>query len=314
MSDDDIHQPHDKLFKAGFSDPVNAAAFLRTQIPDAVSKQVNWGELRLESTHFIDSQFRKSESDLLFTAPFGESNCFIYLLFEHQRERDPWIALRLLRYMLRIWEKSLESKTVGDRLPVILPVVIAQSSGAWKTSTRFLDLLDVPSELAEDLQGCLPDFSFRLIELLEIPFDQIIGTPDGIFILRVLKAEITEDLMHQAVWDESITQRVTTKILEYVLTYIYNRGSDKDQFYQRIDSIQDPKLKQSAMTLADQFRQEGRHEGRQEGVLAGQIRAFQEVIGESPTPEDVLLSLPLTELQELVENTRSRLGRIPPGS
>ena len=26
MSEDSIHQPHDKLFKAGFSDPANAAA------------------------------------------------------------------------------------------------------------------------------------------------------------------------------------------------------------------------------------------------------------------------------------------------
>ncbi len=63
------HQPHDKLFKAGFSDPVNAAAFLREQIPQALSTQVDWERMRLEPGTFVDSQFRASESDLLFSVP-----------------------------------------------------------------------------------------------------------------------------------------------------------------------------------------------------------------------------------------------------
>jgi hypothetical protein len=32
MPDESLHQPHDKLFRAGFSDPVNAAGFLREEI------------------------------------------------------------------------------------------------------------------------------------------------------------------------------------------------------------------------------------------------------------------------------------------
>ncbi len=40
MSEEPIHQPHDKLFKAGFSDPANTAAFLRWEIPLAVSAEV----------------------------------------------------------------------------------------------------------------------------------------------------------------------------------------------------------------------------------------------------------------------------------
>jgi len=54
MPGDDIHQPHDKLFKAGFGEPANAAAFLRVHLPEAISSAVDWGRLRLENASFTD--------------------------------------------------------------------------------------------------------------------------------------------------------------------------------------------------------------------------------------------------------------------
>lgn len=110
MSEDPIHQPHDKLFKAGFSNPANAAAFLRWEVPSALSEQINWNNLRLEPGSFVDSHFRHTESDLLFSTSIADSECLLYLLFEHQITAEPTLALRLLRYMVRIWE-SWRSKS-----------------------------------------------------------------------------------------------------------------------------------------------------------------------------------------------------------
>ena len=67
-----MHQPHDKLFKAGFSDPETTARFLRSQLPPALTAAIDWSSLRLEPGCFIDSQFRQSESDLLFHARAGK--------------------------------------------------------------------------------------------------------------------------------------------------------------------------------------------------------------------------------------------------
>ena len=41
MSDDAIHQPHDKLFKQGFGYPANAAGFLRHHFPAEVSDRID---------------------------------------------------------------------------------------------------------------------------------------------------------------------------------------------------------------------------------------------------------------------------------
>jgi len=71
IPDDPIHHPHDKLFKSAFGDPATAAGFLRWEIPSALSASIDWDHLRLEPGNFVDSHYRQSESDLLFSAPSG---------------------------------------------------------------------------------------------------------------------------------------------------------------------------------------------------------------------------------------------------
>jgi predicted transposase YdaD len=54
-----IHQPHDKLFQAGFRIPANAAAFLRQHLPAAVASRVDWSTMNLVSGSFIDPEFSR---------------------------------------------------------------------------------------------------------------------------------------------------------------------------------------------------------------------------------------------------------------
>jgi predicted transposase/invertase (TIGR01784 family) len=67
--DEPLHQPNDKLFKQAFADPATAAGFLEAYLPAALAAAVDWSSLRLEPGSFGDSQFRRHESDLLFSAP-----------------------------------------------------------------------------------------------------------------------------------------------------------------------------------------------------------------------------------------------------
>jgi predicted transposase/invertase (TIGR01784 family) len=278
-SDSPLHQPHDKLFKAGFSDPANAAAFLRHQIPEALAERIRWDALALEPGTFVDSQFRESESDLLFSAPVsGGAGCLIYLLFEHQRNKDPSIALRLLRYQVRIWEKFLGEHPKADKLPVILPIVVAQNAESWHLSPRFADLLDLSDGLENVLDGRFPDFLYQMIELADLPFEKIVGTPAGILILRTLKAERVHKLLDAQVWDEKLLVQMPRALFECLLLYIFSHADvDKDAFTRNVKSIGSAKIQSTAMTLAQQFRQEG----LSQGLSQGRILALQESVAEA---------------------------------
>lgn len=117
MAEKSIHNPHDKLFKTTFAEPSNATGFLRGELPASLAAAFDWDRLRLEPGSFIDSHYRHSESDLLFSAQLHGQDGLIYVLFEHQREFDQWLALRLLRYMLRIWHDPVWDEALMSRLP-----------------------------------------------------------------------------------------------------------------------------------------------------------------------------------------------------
>jgi len=283
MPNDEIHQPHDKLFKAGFSVPANTAAFLSAHLPAQLTQRISWPDLQLEPGSFIDEAFQHCESDLLFSTTLSGSDCLIYLLFEHQRTKDPWIGLRLNRYQQGIWQHYRAENPKATHLPIILPVVIAQNATRWDLDPQFSSLFDIPATSAEELAPWIPQWSFRLIQLAELPFDKILGTPAGIMVLRTLKAEQTRQLLEQPVWDEALLTQVPARLIETLLTYIFSAGSvDKDAFITKLEEIKQAELKQSAMTLAQQFRQEGHQkghqEGRQEGRQAGEFAVVHHLL------------------------------------
>ena len=123
MLESPLHQPHDKLVKSTFSDPDNARAFLQAHLPLQLTNCIDWTTLNLVSGSFIDPEFAASSSDLLFTAQINGQTAFLYILFEHQNEEDPFIGLRLLTYMVRIWNDLLHNNPGTAKLPPILTLL-----------------------------------------------------------------------------------------------------------------------------------------------------------------------------------------------
>ena len=92
-------------------------------------------------------------------------------------------------------------------------------------------------------------------------------------ILRTLKAERSGDLLADPVWDESLLDRLPRLIFEMLLSYILRADIDKDDFDNKIKLFQKADIRTTAMSLAEQLRQEGHLAGRQEAVLSNlQIR------------------------------------------
>jgi len=297
-----IHQPHDKLVKSTFSDLDNARAFLEGHLPRKLARRIDWSSLTLVSGSFIDPEFAATSSDLLFTAKIDGLPAFLYILFEHQNQEDPLIGLRLLTYMVRIWNDCLRANPGTTKLPPILPLVLAQDNKPWKSSTRFADLIDIP-EGAGDIKKHIPNFEFQLVELFRMPFEKILGTPMGILTLRALKAEKLQALLDDMVWDESLLIQLPSASFEMLMRYILDRDLDKPAFRRRLKTLRNSKLSKNAMSLAEQFRQEGREETRS---LAEQFR--QEGIEEGRQK-----GLIFSKQQAIIEALEIRFQRVPGG-
>ena len=72
------------------------------------------------------------------------------------------MALRLLRYMVRIWTRHANENPKAS-LPLIVPAVLAHVPGGWTAPTRFADPFS--ASLADLAPGVLPDFQYAVDDL-----------------------------------------------------------------------------------------------------------------------------------------------------
>jgi len=216
------------------------------------------------------------------------------------------MAFRLLRYMVRIWETQ-RAAAFGSgslaKLSPIVPVVLAQGSKAWKTSPRFSALFgDAP------LDAHTPDFTFALIQLVTIGYEEMRGAPAGILTMRALRADALGELLHALVFDEALMLRVDSLAVEKLLRYISERDVDREEFRTKVRTILNPTLKTQAMTLAEQLRQEGRQEGGSEEAQRSVVDVLEIRFGRVPEglAEEIRHEKNLVKLRALLREATLR--------
>ncbi len=103
----------------------------------------------------------------------------------------------------------------------------------------------------------------RLVQLAEMPFEKIEGTPLGVLALRALKAERLGELLGSEVWDEALLSRLPKRALEQLFVYIYSCGNFHNKAFERkAREVSSPEIRTTAMTFAQRLHQEGRQEGQ----------------------------------------------------
>ena len=162
-------KPHDALFKATFETPEHATGIFRALLPAAVCDAVVWETMMRESGSFIDPELADSHSDLLFSVRlYGDDDrAPVYLLLEHQSSNDEDMPLRLLAYLVRIWERARKAQP-GTPLPLIIPAVISHVPGGWMAPRRFDELFDLQRSTIVGLDVLVPRFSMLVDDLAQL--------------------------------------------------------------------------------------------------------------------------------------------------
>ena len=168
MADDNLTpDPHDRFFKETFGRPENAVPLLKGMLPSALGEAIDWPTLQREEATFLDETLAQRASDLLFTVEWGGCPACLYCLFEHQRTSDPKMPLRLLRYMVRIWDRWEQEHPREDGLPLIFPVVLFQGKGGWKAPLDLRSLVRVPAKAGGDWEAFVPVFQYPVVDVAD---------------------------------------------------------------------------------------------------------------------------------------------------
>lgn len=154
---------HDRVFKALFS-PETAWPVLRAALPKALAEAVDPDSFARGPETLVNDELEEDHRDLVLSARVGGEAVLFYVV-EHQSQPDPFMPLRLLRYVLKVWQWWRAEHPQARELPAVIPVVLHQSDQPWKGPRSLSDLIDLAPELQEQLGDYLPRLQMGLLDL-----------------------------------------------------------------------------------------------------------------------------------------------------
>ncbi|MFY7790431.1 MAG: Rpn family recombination-promoting nuclease/putative transposase [Polynucleobacter sp.] len=258
-----IPNPHDQFFRTVMSDNRVACDFLKAWLPEDLRERIDFTALTMQPRSYISDVRQESEVDVLFKTLIDNKEGYVYFLLEHQSKPDPLMAFRMLKYVCHIMEDHLNSNDI-KRLPLIYPMVIYHGPRRYPYSTDIRDLIDAPRDLVE--RYCLTPF--HLIDLGQISDEAIKSHAWSGVVEFALKHIFSRDMLP---WLKEVTELMHhlasqdgRDLISIVLQYMLERGevSDRDEFFNLIDTQVSPEVGETIMSLAVQLREEGRLEGQ----------------------------------------------------
>ena len=282
---DEIDHPHDRLFRAVFSDAAEAASLLQALVPQELRENVDWNSLSLVKGTFVDDALRQSESDLLFEAGYGKETerhgrgkdrLRLYLLFEHQSTPDVWMRYRLLKYCCRIWDADLRDDPRRTELQPVVPLVFYQGARDWRHSTEFADLF--PAAVRD--WPWVPRFEHVLLDQTGLDPGDVEGATMGRIVQLLMMAAFGR---HTGAALETAAKLAVSLVsggaVDYIRTIAVYLFSMQDK---AAANAFDEELRRhqggqggGIMSYAQELLEEGRAEGREEGLQRGKVEAVE---------------------------------------
>ena len=215
-------------------------------------------------------------------------DALVYVLFEHQSTFDALMPIRLLRYIVRVWEGWLKDHPESKKVPVVLPVVMHQGATGWRAAPDLASVLDAEPAFLEATRGLVPHFRFVLDDVGALSLEQLAA--------RTLH-ELGR-LVQMAFWSARSQERLTqaAPLMRAIAGSVARDANTRtllDQLYRYLLRAAEPEVDvrdvrailleiagleghEDVMNAAEQLIEQGRAEGVEKGLAEGVQRGLAE--------------------------------------
>lgn len=269
---------HDRYFRAGLQGRAEQEALVGALFPELMPLLDGEGFEAVDGT-FVDEELRQRQTDVVLRTRLAGRDVLVYVLVEHQRTVDPLMAVRMMRYQARIWDRHLARHPGSTRVPAILPAVIYQGARAWTAPTDVRDVLDLDPSTAAAMEKYLPQLRYRLDDLTRVDVAtlraRVSTAPLRLMLLLLMQAPGNPQVVELL---ESMVEDLTmvaagpngSRHMEAAFTYIVSVTDVPTGRLRPVASRLGPAVLEALMTTADVLRAEGRARGQAEGRARGQ--------------------------------------------
>ncbi|MEQ8273875.1 MAG: Rpn family recombination-promoting nuclease/putative transposase [Deltaproteobacteria bacterium] len=266
-------KPHDHLFRYVFGLPEYAAAVMEAFLPEHLARRLDLSRLTLLDPSLIDAELKKTIGDFVYAVPMTAegSSVVVWLLHEHQSTSPRRMALRLLRYMVRLWTFA----KVGEHLPLIVPVVLSNALRPWRAPRRFSELYGLSEETWAPFARSAVDFEYVVADLAAASEEAIaarVPLPFLRLVLWSLRARGSPATERDAAWIAMFRALRPLEKQDPLRALVrYHLSMTKGAASRIIEAAAeaDREVEMTAMSLYDRLVERGREEGREQGLRAG---------------------------------------------
>jgi len=255
-------KPHDSAYKYLFKNKHIFLQLLKSFVHEDFVQEIELEHLELYDKSFISDELIDRESDLIYKISYRNKEYFIYILLEFQSTVDKTIPVRMLSYMMLLYE-SIYKESQAGRLANIFPILLYNGKDDWNIPLNVNELIDnnIPEKY-------IPNFEYYLIVEKDIPddvLDNLSNLAAAVVYLEkqndVKKLPKAIEKVLKYIQDENV---VDLKIFAVWFTNMFRAEIDP-KLVERIKDVTETK---SMLTLlAEQIRNEGKLEGKLEEGL-----------------------------------------------
>jgi hypothetical protein len=262
--------------------------------------RIDFDRMGLVKTTFIRRDFRHVESDVVLTAPLLDrrgrrtrKKLLIYVLIEHQSEPDRLMPLRILDYVVQIfnfqlrqWTRSHDSASTV-RLQPVLPIVFYTGTRHWKSPGVLTDLVESGDQF-RDITPLLQPLYVNLPELSAETLDETGG--DFGCVLRVIQQRKArprefEQLLEQVVKrlelmpDEQRSRWLDLLSYLHALVYHERQSAEHKALTRAIErSVESDDHRQEVFNMSQTIADELIEKGMQKGEQKGKLNSLQQIL------------------------------------
>jgi len=106
-------------------------------------KRVDFARSERVDKSYVSRQFRKLESDIIWKLYLKDGEeLFLYILIEFQSTVDPFMALRMLRYIMEFYFGIIGRSRKRITLPNVFPILLYNGEDRWTAPEKLEELID----------------------------------------------------------------------------------------------------------------------------------------------------------------------------
>ena len=285
---------HDPFFRSTFSEPGLFRKWLVWFLP-ILAELLDLDRLELQKDSLIDEKLKAHYNDLLYKIPIRDTdkNMVVFVLVEHKASSERWTMLQILRYIVLIWMREIDTAIEEKRfanfvLPPVLPIIVYHGERPFTAPIRL-------SELVYQIKGFekhLPDFEGILLDLTLTAENDLPEDLDLYAVLSVMQAVFRPDVAERIL---KIYQKIKhklddlhyrdrwLKILRYAMTSSkYITRNDLDEVTNQMSDTDVATISPLYQELFTEGKIEGMAEGEARGEANSIIRILTRNFGDVP--------------------------------